>query len=187
VGGTFAHHDVVNNSVVCDLVCSKVSHSFLLLDNGLKVGRLRAYSSPTTFHFADEAVGQPFTSLVSMRLMILVAAILLLVEKSLVLVLEAPLARFTHISRESVEGGLEVPSTSRVIGRLKTFDLLVVSPQQCFEAKHFVSLRQSSPSRLGGRCCNAPSCNLDGECRVRACACLNVVSSIASTVVVLVR
>jgi len=49
-----------------------------------------------------------FTSLVSMRLTILVATILLLVKPSLVLVREAPMARFTHIG---LQGRLEVLST----------------------------------------------------------------------------
>jgi len=162
------------------LVCSKVGPSLLLLDDGLKVGCLRTYSSPMTFLFADEALARLFISLVSMRLSILVAAILLLAKKSLVLVLEAPssVARFTHIGRESFEQRLEVPSTNRAIVGLKTFGLLVVAPQQCSKAEHFVSLRQRGPSRLGGRCCNAPSYTLDEECRVRACACLDAVHNV---------
>jgi len=52
MGSIFAHHDTVSNSVMCSLVCSKVGPSLLLLDHGLKVGHLRAYSSPTTFLFA---------------------------------------------------------------------------------------------------------------------------------------
>jgi len=117
-------------------------------------------------------------SLMSLRWSILVAAILLLVKKSLVQVLEAPLARFMHISRESFEGGLEVPSTCRTIVGLKTFGLLVVCPQRCLKSEHFVSLSQVGPSRLGSRRSNAPRCDLDRESRVRACACLDVVHSI---------
>ena len=88
---------------------------------------------------------------------------------------------------KALKGVLEVPSTSRVIVGLKAVGLLVMlrmktfgllAPQQCFEAEHFVSLRQRSPSHLGGRCCKAPSCNLDGECRVRDCACMDVVHSV---------
>jgi len=166
VGGAFAHHDAVSDSVVCGLVCSKVGPSLLLLDHGLKVGRLRACSRPMALPFADEALGGLPTSLVSISLMslrwsILVAAILLLVKKSLAQVLEAPLARFTHISQESFEGGLEVPSTCKAIVGLKTFGLLAVCPQHCLEAEHFVSLRQVGPSRLGSRRSNAPRCDLD--------------------------
>jgi len=99
----------------------------------------------------------------SLRWSILVAAILLLVKKSLVQVLETPrpLARFTHISRESFEGGIKLPSTCRLIVGLKTFGLLVVCPQHCFEAEHFISLRQVGPSHLGSRRSNAPRCGLD--------------------------
>ena len=55
-----------------------------------------------TLLFADEARGWPPSSLVSMAMMgqrwsVLVAAILLLVEKRLVQMLEAPLAGFTRI------------------------------------------------------------------------------------------
>ena len=178
MGGALAHHDMVSNSVVCGLVCSKVGPSLLLLDHGLKVSGLRAYSSPMTFLFAHEAFGPLFTSLVSMRLTILVATMLLLVKQSLVLVLQAPLARFTHIGRESLQGRLEVLSTSRAIVGLKFFCFLAVVPQQCFEAKYFVSLCQHGPSCLGGRSYNAPSCNLDGEYRVWACACVDAVHSV---------
>ena len=100
-------------------------------------------------------------SLMSLRWSNLVAAILLLVKKSLVQVLEAPMPRFTHISRESFEGGLEVPSTCKAIVGLKTFGLLAVCPQHCLEAEHFVSLRQYGPGRFGGSCSNALRCDLE--------------------------
>jgi hypothetical protein len=57
VAGAFAHHDSVSDSVVCGLVCSKIGPSLLLLDHGLKVGRLRAYSRPMALPFEDEALG----------------------------------------------------------------------------------------------------------------------------------
>ena len=64
----------------------------------------------------------------SLRWSVLVAAILLLVKKILVQILEAPFAEFMHIGRESFEKRIEVPSTSRVIVGLKTLGLLVVGP-----------------------------------------------------------
>ena len=108
-----------------------------------------------TLPFADEALGWLPTLFVTMsrlsqRWSILVAAILLLMKKSLVQILEAPLARFTRISRKGFEEGLEVPSTSREIAGLKTLGLLVVGPQHCLEAENFVSVRHSGPSRFGG-------------------------------------
>ena len=136
MGGTFAHHDAVSDRVVRGLVCSNVGPPLLLLNHCLKIGRLRACSSTVTLLFADEALGWPLGSLVSMGVMslrwsVLVAAILLLVKKRLVQILEAPLAGFTHIGRESFEKRLEVPSTRRAIVGLKTLGLLVVGPQHC--------------------------------------------------------
>ena len=61
----------------------------------------------------------------SQRWSVLVAAILLLMKKSLVQILEAPLAGFMHIGRESFEKRLEVPSTSRAIVGMKTLGLLI--------------------------------------------------------------
>jgi len=83
-----------------------------------------------TLLFADEARGWLPASLVSMGLMsqrwsVLVAAILLIMKKSLVQILEAPLAGFTHIGQESFEKRLEVPSTSRAIVGMKTLGLLI--------------------------------------------------------------
>jgi len=108
VGGTFAHHDAVSDRVVRGLVCSDVGPSFLLLNHCLKIGCLRVCSSPVTLLFADEARRWLPASLVSMGLMsqrwlVLVASILLLMKKSLVQILEAPLAGFMHIGRESFE------------------------------------------------------------------------------------
>ena len=71
-------------------------------------------------------------------------------KKSLVQILEAPLAGFTRIGRESFEKRLEVPSTSRVIVGLKALGLLVVGPQHCLEAQNFVSVSQNGPSRFDG-------------------------------------
>jgi len=81
-------------------VCNEVAPFLLLLDNGLKICRLRACIGIMALPFADETLGRLFASFVSMSLRwsILVAAILLLVKKRLVQILEAPLARFTHIS-----------------------------------------------------------------------------------------
>jgi len=168
VGGAFTHHDAVSDRVVRGLVCRDVGPSLLLLNHCLKISRLRACSSSVTLLFADEACGWPPASLVSMSLMgqrwsILVAAILLLMKKSLVQILEAPLAGFTRISRESFEKGLEVPCTSRVIVGLKTLGLLVVGPQHCLEAENLVSIRQISPSRFGGSGSNTPRCYLNRE------------------------
>jgi len=42
---------------MCSLVCSKVGPFLLLLDDGLKFGRVRAYSRPMALPFADEALG----------------------------------------------------------------------------------------------------------------------------------
>jgi len=111
--------------------------------------------------FADEAHGRLPVSLVSMSLMsqrwsILVAAILLLMKKSLVQILEVPLAGFTCIGRESFEERLEVPSTSRAIVGLKVLGLLVVGPQHCLVAQNFVSVSQNGPSRFGGSGSNTP-------------------------------
>jgi len=171
VGGTFAHHDAVSDRVVRGLVCSDVGPSLLLLNNCLKIGCRRACSSPVTLLFADEARGWLPASLVSMGLMsqrwsVLVAAILLpVMKKSLVQILEAPLAGFTHIGRESFEKRLEVPSTSRAIVGLKTIGLLVVDPQHCLEAQDFVGVSQDGPSRFGGSGSNTQRCYLDRECR----------------------
>jgi hypothetical protein len=170
VGGTFAHHDAVSDRVVRGLVCSNVGPPLLLLNHCLKIGRLRACSSPVTLLFADEALGWPPGSLVSMGVMslrwsVLVAAILLLVKKRLVQILEAPLAGFMHIRRESFEKRLEVPSTSRLIVGLKTLGLLVVGPQHCLEAQDFVGVSQDGPSRFGGSGSNTPRCYLNRECR----------------------
>ena len=123
-----------------------------------------------TLLFADEVCGWLLASLVIMGLMsqrwsILVAAILLLMKKSLVQILEAQLAGFTRISRESFEEGLEVPSTSRAIVGLKTLGLLVVGPQHCLEAQDFVGVSQDGPSRFGSSGSNTPRCYLDRECR----------------------
>jgi len=85
---------------------------------------------------------------------------------------------FANISSESFEGGLEVPSTCKVIVGLKMFGLLVLCPQDCLEAEHFVSLHQVGPSRLGIRRSNAPRYDLDRDFRARACACLDAVHSI---------
>ena len=120
-----------------------------------------------TLLFADEARERLPASLVSMSLMsqrwlILVAAILLLMEKNLVQILEAPLAGFAHIGRESFEERLEVTSTSRAIVGLKALGLLVVGPQHCLDAQNFVSVSQNSPSRFGGSGNNnTPRCYLD--------------------------
>ena len=108
VGSTFANHDAVSDRVVCGLVCSDVGPSLLLLNHCLKISCLRACSSPVTLLFADEARRWLPASLVSMGLMsqrwlVLVASILLLMKKSLVQILEAPLAGFMHIGRESFE------------------------------------------------------------------------------------
>ena len=170
LGGAFAHHDAVNDRVVRGLVCRDVGPSLLLLNHSLKISRLRACSSPVTLLFADEARGWLRGSLVSMgvtslRWSVLVAAILLLVKKRLVQVLEAPLAGFTHIGRESFEKRLEVPSTSRLIVGLKTLCLFVVGPQHCLEAQDFVGVSQDGPSRFGGSGSNTPRCYLDRECR----------------------
>jgi len=86
-------------------------------------------------------------------------------KKSLVQILEAPLAGFTRIGRESFEKRLEVPSTSRVIVGLKALGLLVVGPQHCSEAQDFVGVSQDGPSRFGGSGSNTPRCNLDRESR----------------------
>jgi len=123
-----------------------------------------------TLLFADEARRWLPASLVSMSLMsqrwlILVVAILLLMKKSLVHILEASLAGFKRISRESFEERLEVPSTSRVIVGLKTLGLLVVGPQHGLEAQNFVSVSQNGPSRCGGSGSNTSRCYLDGESR----------------------
>jgi len=101
----------------------------------------------------------------SQRWLILVVAILLLMKKSLVHILEASLAGFKRISRESFEERLEVPSTSRVIVGLKTLGLLVVGPQHGLEAQNFVSVSQNGPSRCGGSGSNTSRCYLDGESR----------------------
>jgi len=121
-----------------------------------------------TLLFADEAcawlpVSLVSTSLMSQRWSILVAAILLLMKKSLVQILESPLAGFTRISRESFEEGLEVPSTSRAIVGLKTLGLLVVGLQHCLDTENFVSIRQNGPSLFGGSGSNTPRCYLDRE------------------------
>ena len=87
------------------------------------------------------------------------------VEKSLAQILEAPLAGFTHIGRESFEKRLEVPSTSRAIVGLKTLGLLVVGPQHCLEAQDFVGVSKDGPSRFGVSGSNTPRCYLDRECR----------------------
>ena len=123
-----------------------------------------------TLLFADEARGWLPASLVSMSLMsqrwsILVAVILLLMKKSLVQILEAPLAGFMRIGRESFGKRLEVLSTSRVIVGLKALGLLVVGPQRCLEAQDFVGVIQDCPSRFGGSGSNTPRCYLDRECR----------------------
>ena len=166
VGGAFAHHDAVSDRVVRGLVCSDVDPSLPMVHHGLKIGRLRSCSSPVTLPFADEALGWLPASLASMSLMsqkwsILVAAILLLMKKGLVQILEAPLVRFTCISRERFEEGLEVPSTSRAIVGLKTLGLLVVGPQHCLEAGNCVSIRQNGPRRFGGSGSNTPRCNFN--------------------------
>ena len=170
MGSTFANHDAVSDRVVCGLVCSDVGPSLLLLNHCLKISCLRACSSPVTLLFADEAREWLPASLVSMGLMshrwsVLVASILLLMKKSLAQILEAPLAGFTHIGRESFEKRLEVPSTSRVIVGLKTLGLLVVGPQHGLEAQNFVSVSQNGPSRCGGSGSNTSRCYLDGESR----------------------
>jgi len=170
VGSTFANHDAVSDRVVHGLVCSDVGPSLLLLNHCLKIGCLRACSIPVTLLFADEAREWLPASLVSMSLMshrwsVLVAAILLLMKKSLAQILEAPLAGFTHIGRESFEKRLEVPSTSRAIVGLKTLGLLVVGPQHCLEAQDFVGASKDGPSRFGGSGSNTPRCYLDRECR----------------------
>ena len=115
MGSAFAHKDVVGNSVVCSLVCSRVCHSLLVVDHGLKIGCPGASSSPMAQPFAYEAFGRLFASLASMRVSILVVAILLLVGEDLVQIFEALLAQFARVSRESFEGRLEVPSTSMTI------------------------------------------------------------------------
>jgi len=79
VGGAFAQHDAVSDRVVRGLVCSDVGPPLLLLNHCLKIGCLRACSSPVTLLFADETHGWLPASLVSMSLMsqrwsILVAA-----------------------------------------------------------------------------------------------------------------
>jgi len=168
VGGAFAHHDAVSERVVRGLVCSDIGPSLLLLNHCLEIGCLRAYSSPVTLLLADEARGWLPTSLVSMSMMsqrwsILVAAILLLMKKSLVQILEAPLAGFMRIGRESFGKRLEVLSTSRVIVGLKALGLLVVGPQHCLEAH--VGVSPDGPSRFGGSGSNTPRCYLDRESR----------------------
>jgi len=170
VGGAFAHHDAVSDRVVCGLVCSDVGPSLLLLNHCLKIGCLRACSSPVTLLFADEARGWRPASLVSMSLMsqrwsILFAAILLLMKKSLVQILGAPLAGFMRIGRESFEKRLQVPSTSRAIVGLKVLGLLVVGPHRCLEAQDFVGVSHDGPSRFGGSGSNTPRCYLDRESR----------------------
>jgi len=168
VGGAFAHHDAVSDRVVLGLVCSDVGPSLLLLNHCLKIGCLRACSSPVTLLFADEARRWLPASLVSMGLIsqrwsILVAAILLLMKKNRVQILEAPLAGFTRIGRESFQKRLEVLSTSRAIVGLKALGLLVVGPQNCLEAQDFVGVSQDGPSRFGGSGSNMPRCYLDRE------------------------
>ena len=168
LGGAFAHHDAVNDRVVRGLVCRDVGPSLLLLNHSLKISRLRACSSPVTLLFADEAcawlpVSLVSTSLTSQRWSILVAAILLLMKKSLVQIFEAQLERFTRISQESFEEEIEVPSTSRAIVGLKTLGLLVVGPQHCVEAENFVSICQNDPSRFGVSSSNTPRYYLDRE------------------------
>jgi len=121
-----------------------------------------------TLLFADEArewlpACLVSVGLTSQRWSVLVAAILLLMKKSQIL--EAPLAGFTHIGRESFEKRLEVPSTSRAIVGLKTLGLLVVGSQHCLEAQDFVGVGKDSPSRFGGSGSNTPRCYLDRECR----------------------
>ena len=121
-----------------------------------------------TLPFADEARRWLPAAFVSMSLMnqrwsILVAAILLPMKKSLVQMLEAPLARFTRISRQSFIQWLEVPSTSRAIVGLRTLGLLVVGPQHCIEAENFVIIGQNGSSRFGGSGSNMPRCDLDRE------------------------
>jgi len=170
VGGAFAHHDAVSDRVVRGLVCSDVGHSLLLLNHCLKIGCLRACCSPVTLLFADEARGWLPASLVSMSLMsqrwsILVAAILLLMKKSLAQILEAPLAGFTRIGRESFEKRLEVPSTSRAIVGLKALSILVAGPQHCLKAQDFVGISHDGPSRFGGSGSNTPRCYLDQKSR----------------------
>jgi len=126
-GGVFAHHDAVSDRVVRGLVYSVVGPSLLLLNHFLKISRLRACNSPVTLLFADAARGWIPASLVSMSMMsqrwliILVAAILLLMKKSLVQILEAPLAGFTRISRESfqVEEGTSVEKAFKLKRGLK--------------------------------------------------------------------
>jgi len=170
VGGAFTHHVAVSDRVVRGLVCSNVGPSLLLLNHCLKIGCLRACSSPVTLLFADETRRWLPASLVSMgvmsqRWLILVAAILPLMKKRLVQILEAPLAGFMCIGRESFEKRLEVPSTSRAIVGLKALGLLVVGPQHCLEAQHFVDVSQDGPSRFGGSGSNTPRCYLNRESR----------------------
>ena len=164
MGGAFAHHDVESDRVVCGLVCSDDGPCLLLLHHGLEICRLRAYNGPMALLFADEALGRLSASLVSMSLRwSILVAILLLVMKRLVQILEIPLAGCMHISSEGFQEGIEVPSTSRAMVGLKTLGLLVVGPQHCLEAENFVSIRQNIPSRFGGSCSNTPRCDLDRE------------------------
>ena len=104
-------------------------------------------------------------SLMSQRWSILVAAILFLMKKSLVQIVQALLPGFTRIGRESFKKRLEVPSTSRAIVGLKVLGLLVVGPQHCLEAQDFVGISQDGLSRFGGSGSNTPRCYLDRECR----------------------
>ena len=104
-----------------------------------------------TLLFADEArewlpACLVSVGLTSQRWSVLVAAILLLMKKSQIL--EAPLAGFTHIGRESFEKRLEVPSTSRAIVGLKTLGLLVAGPKNCLEAQDFVASVRTVPVAL---------------------------------------
>jgi len=79
-------------------------------------------------------------------------------KKSLVQILQAPLARFMHIGRESFEKRLEVPSTSRAIVSLKTLGILVVGPQHYLEAQDFVGVSKDGPSCFGGSGSNMLRC-----------------------------
>ena len=52
VGGALAHHDTVGDSIVHSLVRSKVGPYLLMLDHGLKVGRLASEGNQQPYGLA---------------------------------------------------------------------------------------------------------------------------------------